>query len=81
MLFNGKIVACRVFEQDSSPTSHNNHFRLACHRRITAPMFNRVHENTLRFTAYVFECGDRSGVPLHSGGGMEAEQMGGHAPY
>jgi hypothetical protein len=27
------------------------------------------------------ECGDRSGVPLQSGGGMEAEQMRGHALY
>ncbi len=38
MWFNGKIVACRVFEQDLSQTSHNNHFRLTRHRRITSPV-------------------------------------------
>ena len=38
MWFNGKIVACRVFEQDLSQTSHNKYFRLARHRRITAPV-------------------------------------------
>ena len=38
MWFNGKIVACRVFEQDLSQISHNKYFRLARHRRITAPV-------------------------------------------
>jgi hypothetical protein len=38
MWFNGKIVACRVFEQDLSQTSHNNYFRSARQRRITAPV-------------------------------------------
>jgi hypothetical protein len=36
---NGKIVVCRGFQQDLSSTSNNNYFRLACHRRITTPMF------------------------------------------
>jgi hypothetical protein len=38
----------------------------------------RIH---YAFTAYVVECGDRSGVPLQNGRGMEAEQMRGHALY
>jgi hypothetical protein len=42
MWLNVKIVACRVFEQDLSQTSHNNHFRLACHHRITTPVFKRT---------------------------------------
>lgn len=50
------------------------------HCDVITPLY-RVRENTLRFTACVFECGDRSGVPLQSGGGMEAEQMRGHAPF
>ena len=60
MWFNGKIVACRVFEQDLSQTSHNNHFRLARHRRITAPVlkrhlmarFFRLVQSEFRFLRY-----------------------------
>jgi hypothetical protein len=47
MWFNGKIVACRAFEQDLSQTSHNNHFRLVCHRRITAPVFKTTSTDAI----------------------------------
>ena len=47
MWFNGKIVACRIFEQDLSQTSHNNHFRLARHRRITAPALKSTSTGTI----------------------------------
>jgi hypothetical protein len=42
MWFNGKIVACRVFEQDLSQTSYNDYFRLARHRRITVPVLKNT---------------------------------------
>ena len=45
---------------------------------ITPP--REIVENTLRFTVYVSECGDRGGVPPQGGEGMETEQMRGHAP-
>jgi hypothetical protein len=41
MWFNGKIVACRVFEQDLSQTSHN-YFRLERHYRVTAPVLKSI---------------------------------------
>ncbi len=60
MWFNGKIVACRIFEQDLSQTSHNNHFRLARHRRIQflccrahlLTRFRRLVEIEFRFLRY-----------------------------
>jgi hypothetical protein len=47
MWFNGKIVACRVYKQDLSWTSYNKYFRLARHRRITAPVLKSTSTGAL----------------------------------